>query len=132
MDRMMARPEKGHSHETDIHLNFDGDCEEALGFYHSVLGGEMTIMQRFAEPPMADNVDEEWRGKVLHASLDVGDMDLMGSDGMPGQFVMPQGYHVTAKFDEPEEAERVLRIWQKAVRSKCRWKSLSGHGVSAC
>ncbi len=65
-------------------------------------------MQRFGESPMADNVDADWHDKVMHTSLHVGDIDLMGSDGMPGTFVTPQGYHVSVQLDEPEEAERVF------------------------
>jgi PhnB protein len=92
----------------NIYLSFHGNCEEAFGFYQSVLGGEITMMQHFADSPMADNVGEEWYGKVMHASLQAGGIDLMGSDGMPGQFVTPQGYHVSAQFEEPEGAERVF------------------------
>lgn len=34
------------------YLNFPGTCEEALKFYQSVLGGEITAMMRHEGSPM--------------------------------------------------------------------------------
>ncbi|HXH27342.1 MAG TPA: VOC family protein [Candidatus Acidoferrum sp.] len=65
------------------YLNFNGNCEEAMQFYQSVLGGELKI-SRFAdyaspEMPVADNQ----KNKVMHASLENDRLSLMASDGRP-------------------------------------------------
>lgn len=65
------------------YLNFDGNCEEAFNFYKSVFGGEFMYIGRFGEmppmegmPPMSD----EFKKRIMHVSLQVGETTLMGSD----------------------------------------------------
>ncbi len=92
----------------NIYLSFDGNCDEAFDFYHGVLGGERTMTQRFGGSPMAESVGQDWHDKIMHTQLTFGGMDLMGSDGMPGQFIKPQGYNVSVMTDAPEEADRIF------------------------
>lgn len=66
------------------YLFFDGNAEEAIAFYEQALGTSRTMLMRFDESP--DPVPEnmtppDWGQKVMHASLKVGDLELMISDG---------------------------------------------------
>jgi len=91
------------------HLNFDGQCEEAFKFYEGVLGGKILTMMPFEGSPMADQSPPEWRKKILHATLDLGDSVLMGADAPPGRYQKPQGFSVTIGLSDPTEAERIFR-----------------------
>jgi PhnB protein len=57
---------------------------------------------------MANAAPPEWSGKILHATLTVGDNMLAGSDSLPGQYLQPQGFHILVGIDDPAEAERML------------------------
>ena len=62
------------------YLSFNGKCEEAFKFYEKVLGGKLVAMMTNAGSPMADQTPPEWRNKIMHARLTVGDQVLMASD----------------------------------------------------
>ncbi len=69
------------------YLNFNGDCEEAMKFYQGIFGGELTI-SRFGDFASAEMpVDDDYKNKVMHASLDNNTLSFMASDGAPGSEV---------------------------------------------
>lgn len=90
------------------YLLFNGQCEEALRFYERVLGGRIADMLTHEGTPMESQVPPEWRGKILHARLVIGDRELMASDAPPGRYAKPQGFSVTLQIADPAEAERVF------------------------
>ena len=61
-------------------LSFKGDCEAAFKFYEQHLGGQPGPIFRYAGSPMADSVPPDWRDKIMHGSIVVGDHLLMGGD----------------------------------------------------
>ena len=63
----------------DAYLFFDGNCGEAMKFYEGVFGGKLAI-QTYDEVPGDVPGKEKMKGKVIHASLTGGDVNLMGSD----------------------------------------------------
>lgn len=62
------------------YLNFDGQTTEAMKFYHSIFGGELS-MQTFAEAGMADK--PELGERVIHAQLKNDALSFMASDTHP-------------------------------------------------
>jgi len=90
------------------HLHFNGECEAAFKFYEECLGGKITFMMPHEGTPIADQVPAEWRNKILHASLKVGDEVLMGADAPPDHYRKPQGFSVTLGMKDPAEAERIF------------------------
>lgn len=62
-----------------VYLTFDGDCREAMHFYKQCLGGELSL-QTVEESPMAGQWPETVQKHVLHASLTLGEIVLLGSD----------------------------------------------------
>lgn len=62
------------------YLMFAGNAEEALKFYQSIFGGNLSIM-RFGDMP-GDAGHPDAKDKVMHGSLEDGDVVLMGSDAM--------------------------------------------------
>ncbi len=67
--------------DLDPYLTFDGNAREAMEFYRSVLGGELTV-QTFAD--FGAPVSPEYATKVMHARLQGPDLVLMGSDDQEG------------------------------------------------
>ena len=88
------------------YLLFNGQCEAAFRFYERCLGGRIVAMMPHAGTPAEGQVPPEWRDKIIHARLVVGDQVLMGSDAPPDHFEKPQGFSVTLGIDNPVEAER--------------------------
>lgn len=60
-------------------LLFDGNCAEAMAFYQSCLGGELTVI-RLGETPMAATSPPEHHHLVAHAHLASGDLAFSGAD----------------------------------------------------
>jgi len=90
------------------YLNFGGRCEAAFKFYEQCLGGTIVTMATYAGSPVAEHVPPEWRNKILHVSLKVGDDVLMGCDAPPDRFQEPKGFSVALGVKDPAEAERVF------------------------
>jgi len=91
------------------YLFFKGDCEAAFKFYERCLGGKIEALLTHAGTPAEKQVPAEWRNKIMHARLVVGDAVLMGSDVAPEHHKTPQGFSVTIHVTDPSEAERVFR-----------------------
>jgi PhnB protein len=64
------------------YLRFDGDCAEAMKFYKSCFGGDLSVMT-VAESPMAGRLPGVDAKNVFHASLTSGSIELLGSDMVP-------------------------------------------------
>jgi PhnB protein len=66
------------------YLMFGGRCEEAIEFYRKSIGAEVEMLMRFKdspdEPPPG-MMPPNWGDKVMHASLKLGDTQVMASDG---------------------------------------------------
>jgi PhnB protein len=90
------------------YLFFNGDCEAAFKFYEQVLGGKIEGMTRHAGSPAEQHVPAEWRDKILHARMTVGDSVLLASDAPPGSFEQPKGFSVSILLKDPAEAERIF------------------------
>jgi PhnB protein len=94
--------------QVNPYLSFNGQCEAAFKFYAQCLGGKIEVMKTYGDSPMANQVSSEWRNKILHARLRVGDMVLMGSDAPPERYEKPQGFSVSLGIDDPAAAERIF------------------------
>lgn len=69
----------------EAYLGFNGDCRDAMEFYKSTLGGELTL-QTFGEVP-GDQSAEADKNRIIHAELKSGNIHFFASDSMPGQDV---------------------------------------------
>lgn len=95
--------------QSNPYLGFNGQCETAFKFYEQLLNGKITFSQTWGDSPGCEHVPAEAHGTIMHASLDLGDSQLMGADSPPGSYVPPQGIHVVLHFKETAEGERVFK-----------------------
>lgn len=61
------------------YLTFNGNCKEAMTFYHQHLGGELEL-KTIGESPLSDRLPKDMRSKILHSSIKNGEIILMGTD----------------------------------------------------
>ena len=98
--------------ESKLQLNpyliFNGQCEAAFKFYEKCLGGKIEATMTHGDSPMSQQVPEEWRKKIMHARMTVGDVVLMGSDAPPDHYQAPQGFSLSIGTKDPAEAERIF------------------------
>jgi len=90
------------------HLSFNGQCEAASKFYDRALGGKIVGMLTYGNSPMAEQVAPEWRGKIIHATLNVGENAFSGADVVPEQYEKPQGFSILLSIDGSDDAERIF------------------------
>jgi len=93
------------------YLFLDGRCEEALEFYRSTLGAEITMLMRFKEspePPQPGMVPPGSDNKVMHSSFRIGDTTLMASDGRCLGKPTFQGFSLSLTVPNDAEAERLF------------------------
>jgi PhnB protein len=62
-------------------LLFDGNCAEAMTFYHQCLGGELTLT-RLADTPMKAQFPIEKHNRLINARLVSGSIDISATDWM--------------------------------------------------
>ena len=94
--------------QLDSYLLFNGNCEEAFKFYERVFGGKIEGIMNYTGSPAEQQVPAEWREKVLHARMTLGDDALMASDAPPGQYQKPQGFSVSVQLKDPVEGKRIF------------------------
>lgn len=74
------------------YLSFRGQARDAMNFYQSIFGGELSILT-FAEGGMTDGVDPN---QVMHSQL-TGSVNLMGAD-VPDSMPLTDGSRVSLCF----------------------------------
>jgi PhnB protein len=90
------------------YLFFDGRCEEAIDFYRSALGAEVQMLMRYKESPDPNARQMGADDKVMHASLRIGDTQVMASDGQCAGQPSFQGFALTLTAANEAEADRLF------------------------
>ena len=97
--------------QVQSYLFFDGRCEEAVEFYKSALGAEVTMLMRFKdspEPPDPGMVPPGSGDKVMHTSFRIGDTTVMASDGRCQGQPSFAGFSLSLTAPDDAEAERLF------------------------
>ncbi|MEP6825224.1 MAG: VOC family protein [Ramlibacter sp.] len=91
------------------YLFFNGHCEEAFEFYKKALDAQVTMLMRFREnpdPPPPGQLPPGLDDKVMHASLRIGDAELMASDGMGTGETSFSGFSISVTARDEAEVDR--------------------------
>ena len=94
--------------QVNPYLSFNGQCEAAFKFYAQCLGGDNLSFHKYGGSPMEGQMPPEWKDRVMHATLIVGETALMGADAPPPHFTNPQGFCVSLNIDSPADADRIF------------------------
>jgi PhnB protein len=98
------------------YLFFDGRCEEALEFYRTALGAEVSFMMRYKEspePPPPGMVPPGSEDKVMHATFRVGDSQVMAADGCGGNQSKFEGFSLSLTVPDEAAADRAFSVLSK-------------------
>ena len=91
-----------------IYLSFNGNCEAAFRFYEARLGATRGASFQYANSPMAAGQPSGWDTKIMHASITLGGITIMGADVPDGTYERPRGFQIFLEADDPAETERLF------------------------
>jgi len=97
--------------KVEPYLFFNGQCEEAMAFYKQALGAEITMQMRMSEspePPPPGMVPPGFENKIMHASMRIGDTQVMLSDGNSAGNANFQGFSLSIELSDVAQAERIF------------------------
>lgn len=94
--------------KTNLHLGFQGKCDEAFSFYEKVFGAKRQITMKYSDAPAGTPVPAETKDLVMHTALPVGGITLMGADAPPGKGKPMGGFEIS--IEDPDQAT-VKRIF---------------------
>jgi PhnB protein len=92
-------------------LLFDGQCAEAMSFYHRCIGGELGLTP-LSETPMKDQFPVEKHGRIIYAHLQCGDLELSASDWMASPALEPMPGNTTAVFVTGTDHAELRRVFE--------------------
>ena len=78
-------------------LLFDGNCAEAMIFYHQCLGGELTLT-KLGDTPMKDQFPLEKHNRMINAHLKSGAIEFSATDWMASPAFEPIQGNMSAIF----------------------------------
>ena len=81
------------------YILFDGDCAEAMAFYHSCFGGELSLT-KLGDSPMKGQFPPEQQNKVVNSRLRSGAIDISASDWLHPTRTPKQGNTVCLYISE--------------------------------
>jgi len=93
-------------------LLFDGNCAEAMTFYHDCLGGELT-MSKLGETPMKDMFPPEKHERLINAYLKSGEIEISATDWMASPEFDPVPGNTSAIFVTGSSREELQLIFDK-------------------
>jgi PhnB protein len=92
------------------YLTFNGNCREAMTFYHECLGGKL-IFQTVGELPISNKMPKQMKDCILHAILTKETLILQGSDMVP-QIGLVKGNAISLSLDCSSE-EEIKKVYTK-------------------
>jgi PhnB protein len=91
------------------YLFFEGRTEEALEFYRQALGAEVQFMMRYSESPdqaQCPDGSVPPGDKVMHATIKIGDTQVMASDGLCSGKPKFEGFSLAYPATDEADAKR--------------------------
>ena len=99
---------------TNIYLNFDGNCREAMTFYGECLQTKPGFTPFSAGPPEMAEAAKTAPDRILHSELASGPVVLMASDTQPGMpFRQGNNFTISISCEAQTELERLFAAFSK-------------------
>lgn len=93
-------------------LLFDGNCAEAMTFYHECLGGELTLT-KLGDTPMKDMLSADKHGRIINAHLKSGELEISATDWMASPEFDPVQGNTFAIFVTSDSYDKLQPIFDK-------------------
>lgn len=95
------------------YVTFNGNCREAMLFYQSSFGGELTF-QTVGETPSEICCPKGTENQIMHAMLITEDMIIMASDMIsPAGFILGTNISMSLTCDSPEQIQKIFSSLSK-------------------
>jgi len=88
--------------KTSVHLGFTGKCDEAFSYYEKVFGTKRQMTMKYSDAPAGTPVPPDSKDLVMHTSMPVGSIILMGADAPPGRGTPIGGFQIC--LEDPDAA----------------------------
>ena len=98
--------------QTTPFLLFDGNCAEAMTFYHKCLGGELTLT-KLGDTPMKDMFPKEKWNRLINAHLKSGAIDISATDWMASPEFNPILGNMSAIFVVSDQYDELKTVFDK-------------------
>ena len=92
-------------------LLFEGNCAEAMEFYHACFGGDLTLTP-LADTPMKHGFPAEQHGKITNAYLKSGAIEFSATDWLHPTRMAKQG-NTTAMYVSSAQPDELRRIFDR-------------------
>lgn len=93
-------------------LLFDGNCAEAMTFYHGCIGGDLSLT-KLGDTPMKGQFPSEKHNRIINAHLKKGDIDISATDWMASPDFEPTQGNTFAIFVTGKTYEELRPIFDK-------------------
>jgi PhnB protein len=97
--------------KTNLHLVFLGKCREAFAFYEKTFGTKVQFTMTYGEAPEGSPVPPEMKDAIMHTSMPLGSILLMGCDSPPERGQAMGGFQVSVASED----EADVRRWYAAL-----------------
>lgn len=106
-------------------LLFDGNCAEAMSFYHRCLGGSLTL-NKLGDTPMREQFPPEKHGRIINANLKSTAVEISAADWMAAPEFDPVRGDMAAVFVVGEAYDELKTVFDKlaAGAQKSRFQDL--------
>jgi PhnB protein len=96
--------------KTNLHLTFEnGKCTEAFGFYEKVFNTKSEFRMTYGEAPPGAPCPEGAKDLVMHMSMPLGSILLMGADIPPTMPSAPfAAFEIALQVDDADEVKRLF------------------------
>src|SRR5689334_2692980 len=93
-------------------LLFDGNCAEAMSFYHECIGGNLTLT-KLGDTPMKHQFPPEKHGRIINAQLKSGAVEISATDWMASPAFDPVQGNMTAIFVVGTDVDELRTVFGK-------------------
>jgi PhnB protein len=93
-------------------LLFDGNCAEAMSFYHQCFGGDLTLT-KLGDTPMKDMLPKEKWDRIINAHLKSGNIEISATDWMASPDFDPRQGNTFAIFVVGETYDELKLVFDK-------------------
>ena len=98
--------------QTTPFLLFNGNCAEAMTFYQSCLGGDLTLI-KLGETPMKAQFPEEKHNRIIYAKLKNNQIDFSATDWMASPTLEPKEGNTFSVYMTGETFDELKTVFDK-------------------